>query len=167
MRSDNEDHDLWQHVTQSVKPLKRDRAAKGVDAKPPSKSTLKRQHTPVTQSSLPSGKPEHKPERVNPQTLKRLQRGHVSVDKTIDLHGMTQTKAHQALQKFLLRCHVDDVRRVLVITGKGKDGAGVLRHAVPRWLHESPLSKIVLSLHEAAPEHGGSGALYVLLRRKK
>ena len=110
---------------------------------------------------------KHSPESINPQSLKRLQRGHVFVDKTIDLHGMTQDKAHQALQKFLLRCHADDSRRVLVITGKGKDGEGVLRHAVPRWLHESPLSTIVLSFHAAAPEHGGSGALYVLLRRKK
>lgn len=163
--SGDEDDDLWQHVTQSVKPLKEDRVAKATDAKSTPKRLIVKKRKTEKLPDISANK--HSPESINPQTLKRLQRGHVAVEKTIDLHGLTQAKAHQALQKFLLRCHADDTRRVLVITGKGKDSEGVLRHAVPRWLYESPLSTIVLSLHEAAPEHGGSGALYVILRSKK
>jgi DNA-nicking Smr family endonuclease len=54
---------------------------------------------------------------------------------------------------------------VLVITGHGRIGGGVLKSAVPRWLHEPELRRHVLAIAPARPQHGGAGALYVLLRR--
>jgi len=52
-----------------------------------------------------------------------------------------------------------------VITGRGQLGGGVLKQAVPRWLAEPELRRHVLAIAAAQPEHGGSGALYLLLRR--
>jgi DNA-nicking Smr family endonuclease len=91
----------------------------------------------------------------------------------IDLHGMTQAQAHQALNAFLRRAARSGAKIVLVVTGKGKpqgfcgfDGeSGVLRRHTPQWLRDSALRSIVLSVEEAARPHGGSGALYVRLRR--
>ena len=58
------------------------------------------------------------------------------------------------------------LRTVLIVTGKGRrDGVGVLKSALPRWLNETPLPPFVLALSQARPEHGGTGALYVLLKR--
>lgn len=92
----------------------------------------------------------------------------------IDLHGMTQAQAHQALNAFLWRAAAAGARIVLVITGKGgwrgagdahSGEAGVLRRQTPLWLRAPSLRTIVLSVEEAGRPHGGSGALYVRLRR--
>ena len=53
----------------------------------------------------------------------------------------------------------------LVITGHGRSSGGILKSAVPRWLHEADLRGDVLAIAPARPQHGGSGALYVLLRK--
>lgn len=104
---------------------------------------------------------------------RRLSSGRADVDDVIDLHGMTQAKAHQALETFLWRAAGSGAKIVLIITGKGNPqndaGAGergVLRRYAPQWLRGSSLRSIVLSVEEAARPHGGSGALYVRLRRR-
>lgn len=99
----------------------------------------------------------------------RLKRGKSKPDARIDLHGMTADTAHAALTAFLLRAHADQKRLVLVITGKGRTNEegrmGVLKRQVPHWLERPPLRQIVLQTAEAHQRHGGSGALYVYLRR--
>jgi DNA-nicking Smr family endonuclease len=102
------------------------------------------------------------------RNAQRLKRGQMAIAARLDLHGMTQAEAHRALRSFLLRCHEEERRTVLVITGKGtRDGEGVLRRAVPRWLDEPGLRPVVLAREEAQPRDGGGGAFYVLLRRKR
>jgi len=101
----------------------------------------------------------------------------LQVGARIDLHGLTQVAAHQRLRHFLADAQHAGHGLVLVITGKGSgrglDGAlpfgderGVLRRAVPHWLAEADLRAVVLGFEEAGPRHGGSGALYVRLRRR-
>ena len=81
---------------------------------------------------------------------------------------MTQDEAHRALARFVARAYDDGRRAMLVITGKGsREGEGVLRRAVPRWLAEPSCRGVVLAIEEAQGRHGGAGALYVLLRRKR
>lgn len=94
----------------------------------------------------------------------------MQIEARLDLHGMTQTSAHEALEGFLHRAFVAGKKTVLVVTGKGLRGngeIGVLRGAVPRWLNEPPMSNWVHAFDHAAPRDGGAGALYIIMRRRK
>jgi DNA-nicking Smr family endonuclease len=94
----------------------------------------------------------------------------MAVEGRLDLHGMTQAEAHPALTDFLAGAQDAGKRCVLVITGKGlrPDGrAGVLRDAVPGWLNSPPNRRRILSFTPATPADGGTGALYILLKRLK
>jgi DNA-nicking Smr family endonuclease len=106
---------------------------------------------------------------------RRLSSGKAQVDDVIDLHGLTQAQAHRALNNFLWRSAENGAKLVLVITGKGAPAGeadrhdserGVLRRNAPHWIRTPELRAIVLSIEEAARPHGGSGALYVRLRRR-
>ncbi len=106
--------------------------------------------------------------------LKRdLSRGRGAIDGALDLHGLTQAEAHYALRGFLMRAQAQGARLVIVVTGKGRvssslwfEEPGVLRRLVPHWLRETDMRAIVMGFEEAARAHGGSGALYVRLRRR-
>lgn len=104
---------------------------------------------------------------VDRRRAERLRRGKLPIEGTLDLHGMTQAAAHDALNAFIARSQAIGRRCVLVITGKGRtrEEAGVLRRQVPLWLNQVPNRARVLAFDYAQPKHGGSGALYVLLRR--
>jgi DNA-nicking Smr family endonuclease len=113
------------------------------------------------------------------RTQVRLRRGQLEIDARIDLHGRTQQQARAALETFLATSAARGHRCVLVITGKGSPRAaeeagfmpdrerGVLREQVPRWLALAPLAQHVVTWQPAARQHGGGGALYILVRRKK
>lgn len=107
---------------------------------------------------------------VDKRTAARLKRGQLAIDGRIDLHGMTQAKAHRALEGFLTASQGAGKRCVLVITGKGlrpTGETGVLRNLVPRWMNAPAIRGRVLSFCTAQPRDGGTGALYVLLKRKR
>jgi len=106
---------------------------------------------------------------VDRRTDDRLRRGQMAIEARIDLHGLTQAAAYDALAHFVASSHAVGRRCVLVITGKGpvSQGGGVLRTMVPRWLAEAGLRRRILALHRAQPRDGGDGALYVLLKRKR
>jgi DNA-nicking Smr family endonuclease len=96
----------------------------------------------------------------------------MEIDARLDLHGMTQTRAHRALFGFLQRAHHEGLTFVLVITGKGKMGVaeserGVLRRQVPQWLSLPEFRSLVVGFEEAHIGHGGEGALYVRIRRSR
>lgn len=93
----------------------------------------------------------------------------MKIEARLDLHGLSREAARERLQAFLQSCYEKGLRHVLVITGKGgRDGApGILRQNVPEWLEEAPLRPIVLRYEFARRRHGGEGALYILLRRKR
>lgn len=104
---------------------------------------------------------------VDRRTADRFRRGRMVIDGRIDLHGMTQEQAHIALHHFIEGQHAHQARCVLVITGKGARGEGVLRRTVPRWLNDPRLRPLILSFSHAQIPDGGDGALYVLLRRHR
>lgn len=115
------------------------------------------------------------PLRMDAKAFGKMNKGKLSPESRIDLHGMTLSEAHPELMAFILGAHVAGLRLVLVITGKGKLKAdhgpipqrmGVLRHQVPQWLRLPPLAAAVLQVAEAHLRHGGSGAFYVYLRRR-
>ncbi len=92
-----------------------------------------------------------------------LRRGRTEPEAKIDLHGMTHDRAYRAMIGFLTKAQSDEKRVVLVVTGKG----GVLREALPLWLGQADLKPLVSGVAEAHVKHGGSGAFYVSLRRKR
>jgi len=113
------------------------------------------------------------------RTRQRLKRGKMTIDGRIDLHGMTQQQAFQILKEYIPQAHNDGKRCILIITGKGQprsgdpsliersESMGVLKQKTPEWLSTPPLVSYVLDIQLARPNHGGEGALYVLLRRKR
>jgi DNA-nicking Smr family endonuclease len=103
------------------------------------------------------------------KTRRKLGRGLVEIDAKIDLHGMRQERAHDALVGFLRHAQSQGHRIVIVVTGKGKAGEarGVLRYAVPGWLSRPDLRELVVGFEEAGRRHGGEGALYVRIRRPR
>jgi DNA-nicking Smr family endonuclease len=90
----------------------------------------------------------------------------MDIDDIIDLHGMTQAEAQTGLRAFIQCAAFSGNRTVLIITGKGRAGQGILRARVPEWLKEPPLSHLVIAISDAQPIDGGTGALYVRLKRK-
>jgi len=102
----------------------------------------------------------------------RLARGQVAPDAAIDLHGMGRQEAFVALRSFLSRAQQDGAKLVLVVTGKGERRQepdrepGLLRKSVPQWLHGPDYRAIVVGFEEASRSHGGTGALYVRIRRR-
>jgi len=104
---------------------------------------------------------------IDRASAQRLKRGRYPVEARLDLHGMTQEEAHRALLGFVAASHAAGRRCVLVVTGHGRMSGGILRHAVPRWLDEPALRRHLLALAPARPQEGGSGALYLLLRRER
>ena len=102
----------------------------------------------------------------------QLSRGRKEIDARLDLHGMTQIRAHRALLGFLQRANHEGMTFVLIITGKGRtvgpeSERGVLRRQVPEWLGLPEFRSLVVGFEEAHIGHGGEGALYVRVRRAR
>ncbi|MDE0148019.1 MAG: Smr/MutS family protein [Rhodospirillaceae bacterium] len=107
---------------------------------------------------------------VDKRTATRFRRGLMPIDARLDLHGHTQNSGRAALAGFLQAHRAAGRRCVLVVTGKGlKDdwSVGALRQALPGWLNSPDLRRLILAYCQAQPHHGGSGAVYILLRRER
>jgi DNA-nicking Smr family endonuclease len=175
-----EERALWESVAKQTKPLrKKPRAAKAPVALSDEMPVAAKPATAL--KPLPSAKISHAPKPNLPaapplapigrRERAQLSRGKKEIDARLDLHGMTQTRAHRALSGFLQRAHREGLTFVLVITGKGKMGAeserGVLRRQVPQWLSLPEFRALVVGFEEAHIGHGGEGALYVRIRRSR
>lgn len=104
---------------------------------------------------------------LDKSTGERLFKGQMTIEGRLDLHGLTQAQAHDRLQDFLSRQARAGARCLLIVTGKGAAGGGVLKENVPRWLNEPALRRYLVAFGWAQPRHGGQGALYVLLKRNR
>ncbi len=113
----------------------------------------------------PKLQPRAKPTGLDGATKKKLEKGEIAPAAKLDLHGMTEAAAHGTLITFLAAAHRRGDRLVLIVTGKGEAGRGVLKQMVPRWLDEAPMAKLIADKRWAHRRHGGEGALYVYLRK--
>jgi len=118
---------------------------------------------PRTRGTVREGAASIPPARLDRRTAQRLKRSQIPIEARLDLHGMTQIEAHAALARFIARSHASGLRAVIVITGK----SGVLHGAVPRWLEEGENRARIIGSSRAQAQHGGEGALYLLLRRQR
>ena len=173
-----EDHALWGEVTKSIAPLR---------ARPqPSQSIEPVEQAPRLLKKLPPPRPPAPPPKPAPKapalviidrrTKQRLSRGRAEIDARLDLHGMTQAAARQRLESFLRSAQARGHGLVLVITGKGRPAGrdshsdeerGVLRRQVPHWLSLPDFRPLVVGFTEASIGHGGTGALYVRVRKAR
>ncbi|MEQ1706135.1 MAG: Smr/MutS family protein, partial [Rickettsiales bacterium] len=101
---------------------------------------------------------------IDRSTAENFRKGKDPIDAKLDLHGMTQENAHHALVNFIAKQAKLENRRLLVITGKG---SGILRASLPRWLTLPDLNRFILAFDVAKAKHGGDGAFYILLKRKR
>ena len=177
-----EERVLWESVAKQTKPLrKRSRATKPQLAAPDSQTPVAtkaaaapKAHPAAKVARAPRPDPPPAAPPLAPlgrRERSQLSRGRKEIDARLDLHGMTQTRAHRALSGFLQRAHSEGLTFVLVITGKGRMGAeserGVLRRQVPQWLSLPEFRSLVVGFEEAHIGHGGEGALYVRIRRSR
>jgi DNA-nicking Smr family endonuclease len=186
--------DLWKKVTQSTTRIVSDHANPSAPApdisEPQAEPTVEQEFLNALPPRLGGGKSWNghdlskpladqisgAPVQMDKKRFGQMTRGKLKPEARLDLHGMTMDRAHPALVRFILGAHAADKRLVLVITGKGKDRdeggpipvrTGVLRHQVPQWLTLHPLSPLILQVTQAHLKHGGEGAYYVYLKRKR
>jgi DNA-nicking Smr family endonuclease len=158
---------LWALVAATVRPLPGRRVVvdKAVEPEPPSASGLK-PYVPAAHQTQKRPLPKGPPGEIEPGRKRRLTRERDHLEFRLDLHGFNQDAARAALHRFLLNAQADGARAVLVITGKGCQGEGVLRRFAPDWLADPALRGVVAGVSEAHRRHGGEGALYVALKRR-
>jgi DNA-nicking Smr family endonuclease len=181
---DVEDLRLWSVIASTVRPLRPSLPLVGregrevvrvgeseavANAKPATPKPAARHPHPAAASQRPAlpTRGREPPADVEAGLHRRLSRGRDAVAARIDLHGMTQDAARAALTRFIARSAEEGWRAVLVITGKGAAGDGVLRRRVPDWLAEPPIRAHIAGVSEAHRRHGGEGALYVALKRRR
>jgi DNA-nicking Smr family endonuclease len=174
----DEDKDLWESFTEDIKPI--DKNSIG-DEQKNSLPVRKKRQTYNKSTTVPSSQNNHElshgnVDDIDRKNARRFKQGKMNIDARIDLHGMTQTQAHQALHDFILHNYHEQNRNLLIVTGKGNSNprkhwndpkSGILKEMVPKWLNESDIRPIILSFSYATQRDGGQGALYVLLKRKR
>lgn len=107
---------------------------------------------------------------MDERTLRQLMAGALSVEAHLDLHGCNAEQAMDSVLFFVRESYLMGRRVVLLVTGRGLNspgGMGVLKQEVQNWLTRDPLKRVVLAFCTALPRHGGAGAIYVLLRKRK
>lgn len=175
-----EERELWRTVTRSVRPIRPEVVALAEPKLLP--EPAKAPAPPPVFPLLTVQKPQPKPRSPSAPPLAplgrrlkgRVARGAEPIDGRLDLHGLTQAEAYDALLGFLQSAQRRNAKLVLVITGKGArnrdfggEARGVLRQLVPRWLALPEFRAFVIAFETAHTGHGGEGALYVRLRRAR
>jgi DNA-nicking Smr family endonuclease len=107
---------------------------------------------------------------LDPRILRRLRRGEFAYQAMIDLHGMSAAAARVAVERFVLGAIGEGHREVLIVHGRGrnsKDNVPILKERLKSWLARGKMGRGILAFTSARPADGGTGALYVLLRRRR
>lgn len=167
-----EEEKLWSLVASTIRPMPGRKALAMASAPPPPMPTGRvtdpAARIPISEvkPTTPPRPPWLGPEAIEPRRKHRIARERDPIEARIDLHGMVQDQARAALMGFLRRAQDEGYRSVLVITGKGVQGDGIIRRRTPEWLGDAALRDVVAGLSHAHRRHGGDGAFYVALKRK-
>ncbi len=181
-----EDRRIWARVSGSVTPPKARKAARVTPGailpdeplKPetikaprppivgkPKTSTKIRATSAVSAKTPPAPAPRSVPEELEPRRQRRLSRERDPIEASIDLHGFGRFEAEDQLRAFLSQSQARGLRAVLVVTGQGRRGGGVIRASIHEWLQGHALRGVVSGFAMAHRRHGGDGAIYVTLKR--
>ena len=142
------DKKIWQQVARTVRPL----SAAKLTTKAPTHIHLPPTSAPMFRRTLGD---------IQIRADRKVRRGQIQIEYTIDLHDLTRDTAFAALKRRLLLAHECGHRTVLIITGKGPNLKGVLRQSLPTWLTDPSIRNIISSTAPAHIKHGGTGAVYV------
>ena len=171
-----EETSAWAQVRATVRPMRPEKViAAPVVIPGPAQKTAK---SLLVSTVLPPPARVAAP-RTNANTLDRswdrkLSTGAVAPDRTIDLHGHTLASAHAMLDHQLDQAIRRGERMILLVTGRPPrkeserpHARGAIRAAIGDWLQLSRHTDAIAAVRGAHPRHGGAGALYVILRRRK
>ncbi|HJS12478.1 Smr/MutS family protein, partial [Sphingopyxis sp.] len=178
---------LWKKVAATVKPLAKAKAPSVPVAPPtvkPPKPTPRSVAVPAAAprpaTKLPSPRRTHQAATLDGHWDRRLRKGLVRPDLSIDLHGHTLASAQALLDEAIGRGLMRGARVLLVVAGRLRPGAdrlpqmhgdprprGAIRASLPDWLAYSPYADQIVALRPAHISHGGAGAVYVILRRER
>jgi len=169
---DEGEHALWAEVTRNVKPARGKRPAKAPTPSTPKRVAAKAPLRPQPPAKSPKPPPEplkglapalmpgQPMTGVDGGTAERLRRGRIAPDAVLDLHCLLVITG-----KGLSRSSAAPASKGFVMPDRAR--GGVLRTLVPHWLNESDLRSMVVGVQSAHQRHGGTGALYIYLRRKR
>lgn len=159
-----EEKKLWHRVGRTVR-LMPGRKPEPVEHDPEDDAPKSARVAPQTSATPMRPHRPGPPEDLSGQ--RKIRRGQSEIDARLDLHGHTQDTAHVELIDFLLRHAALGARCVLVITGKGRLGTGILRSRLFDWIDDPNLRPFIAGYAQAHPRHGGAGATYIFLRSAK
>jgi DNA-nicking Smr family endonuclease len=188
-RFKNEDLRLWSLVTATVRPH---RPSAKPEPAAPDTETLRLTGMPPDKSVMSAAVPKPAPltpfrigeairpasgfhltraadiapDPIEPKRKRRISRERDPIEARLDLHGLNSIAAEARLKAFVQQAWANDYRAVLVITGKGVAENGLLKRMTPEWLADPALSHIIAGISPAHARHGGTGALYVALKRR-
>ena len=161
---------VWGMVAATVHPMPGRAALKPLaevtTPEPPTHRSAARTAAPAKAAPKSRPKPRQAIDDIEPRRHHRIAKERDPIGARLDLHGYGQDQARGVLERFLLRAWDEGFRAVLIITGKGVQGDGILRRRTPEWLAAPHLAHMVAGISEAHRRHGGEGALYVALKRK-
>lgn len=171
---------LWQYMTEDVQPLPDATYQEDIESPEEVLESEQQPSEKIQSEAFPTkekSKTKAQGKEIDRRTAERLRKGQIPIEARLDLHGYRQHQAKDALEPFIKAAYASGKRCVLVITGKGNFSPksdhcetpmpGVLKQKVPLWLSEGALGEIVLQFCPSQPKDGGSGALYVYLRRHR
>jgi len=171
MAGRKDDKDLWEQTIEKIKPL----GARKTKTKSPPVEPAPELQPEAKIPKLVRSTPEKvlkvdAREGIDKNQRRRMDRGDLPIEDIVDLHGLTRMEANTVLDQFIEKAYSEGKRMLLVITGKGyksKYNKSVLKQELPHWLNRENLQGKILRFSTAQPKHGGDGAFYVLLKRKR
>lgn len=166
-----EERDLWRRASRDVTPLRSTPVAQdGPGAAARLTSTEKSSFAAAP--TLPTHPAHFVLGGGDPRLDRRAAKRRMPIERTIDLHGMTQADAHRHLAAALTAAARDGAKLALVITGKGRPPpaggeikSGVLKVRFLDWIEQPPLKGVIARVSSASRRDGGAGAFYVFLKQ--
>lgn len=169
------DLDTWLEEVEKVKPLDRSKIASLAKTKPfklkvkTAENTFMRDNSTGLAKQFSDLKVNDKSD-IDAKTRKKMDRGELEIDATLDLHNQTLDAAFSSLVQFVNQSFKLSRRMLLVITGKGKrsgDSLTLIKNEFLVWINDPALRNKIIRFSQAHRKHGGEGAFYILLKRHK
>jgi DNA-nicking Smr family endonuclease len=166
--TNHNDLDLWSRVTKDIRPIGKKFTKATPKAKKPEVEKISPKYTVPKKSTSNLKISEFKD--ISFKQAKRMDRGELKVEYTLDLHGMNVAQAHLLLEKCVKECYYSNKRNLLIITGKGlksPNREGKIRQGFKEWINSDSIRSMILRVSQATQKDGGSGAYYILLKKVK